>query len=281
MIHGSCLCGDVAWEAEGPMQPVSHCHCSRCRKAHGAAFATYGAVPEPGFRVARGRQGIRRFESSPGFFRAFCGTCGSKVPTDAREGRVFVPLGSLDDDPGARPLAHIFVASKAPWLEISDPLPRFDAWPPGVDLPTVPDTPLDPPAVGTIRGSCLCGGVAYEIRGPVDLFRNCHCSRCRKARSAAYASNAFVQAERFRMTRGDSLLESFKVPEAERFTHTFCGRCGASVPRRVPGREYVVIPAGSLDDDPGTRPNAHIFVGSKAPWVELTDPLPQHEAYPS
>jgi hypothetical protein len=130
-----------------------------------------------------------------------------------------------------------------------------------------------------VRGSCLCGGAAYEIEGGLVRFRNCHCSRCRKARSAAYASNLFVEPNSFRWTRGEDLLESYKVPEAKRFMSVFCQVCGSNLPR-VGLPEYVVIPAGSLDDDPGMKPEMHIFVGSKAGWHEITDGLPQHEEYP-
>jgi hypothetical protein len=195
-------------------------------------------------------------------------------------GFVFVPLGNLDDDPGARPLAHIFAASKAPWYEIAGDLPRFDEYPPGFDAVALPDPVRDPAPAGRVRGSCLCGQVAYEIEGPVDVIRHCHCRRCRRARSAAHATNGFVDAARFRLLRGEELLESFKVPDAERFRQTFCRECGSPMPRAVPNRPYVVLPMGSVEGEPGARPSAHIFVGSKAPWYEIADTLPQHPAYP-
>src|SRR5712692_5020137 len=129
MNEASCLCGRVSWEIESPLEWMSHCHCSRCRKAHGTPFATYVAGAASGFRL-RGEEHVVAWESSPGFRRRFCGTCGSVVPSDsAFEGRVFVPAGSLFGDPGARATAHIFVASKAPWHEITDDLTRFDAYP--------------------------------------------------------------------------------------------------------------------------------------------------------
>lgn len=246
-----------------------------CRKVHGAAFATYGAAD--GFRAVRGAEGIRRYESSPGAFRTFCGRCGSVAPAEAGEGRVFMPVGALDGDLGARPLAHMFVASKAPWHEITDELPRFEETPPGYDPPEIPPRPDVPAEPGELRGSCLCGGVAYAARG-IDRLVNCHCSRCRKARSAAHATNGFVPTDRFRWIRGSELLEAYKVPEAQRFTHTFCGVCGSSMPRVFEAR--VVIPAGGLDDDPGLREQLHIFVGSKADWYEISDALPQFEEYP-
>ena len=120
-----------------------------------------------------------------------------------------------------------------------------------------------------------------EIAGPVaGPIVNCHCSRCRKARAAAHASNFFVDLATFRWLRGEERLVSYKVPEAERFRQSFCRTCGAKVPQVNVERKRVVVPAGSLDDDPGAREELHIFVGSKAPWYEIADDLPRHEAYP-
>jgi hypothetical protein len=257
---------------------MHHCHCARCRKAHGAAFATYGGAAAEGFRL-RGGEGVARFESSPGFFRCFCERCGSVVPGDAVEGRVFVPAGCLDDDPGERPLAHIFAASKPSWYEIPDALPRFDAFPPEVDAPVLPDVaPRDPE--GAPRGSCLCSEVGWVVEGAPIVARHCHCSRCRKQRSAAHASNLVTAAGGVRFTRGEDLLASYRVPEAKHFTHSFCRACGGSLPRIDPGRGIAIVPMGSLDDDPGIRPQQHIFVGSKAPWFEIADDLPRHLEFP-
>ena len=135
------------------------------------------------------------------------------------------------------------------------------------------------PAAGKVRGSCLCGGVAYEIASASPIA-NCHCSRCRKGRAAAHASNVFVDLPDFRWLRAEELVTSYKVPEAARFTQSFCRTCGAKVPHLYPERGRAVVPAGSLDDDPGVREELHIFVGSKAPWYEIVDDLPQHDAYP-
>jgi hypothetical protein len=251
-----------------------------CRKAHGAAFATYVGAPAEGLRWVSGQDRVARYESSPGFYRPFCSRCGSVVAGDPAEGRVFLPAGCLDGDPGVRPGAHIFVASKAPWHEIADDLPRFDTYPPGVEAPEVPPRAPPPPArEGAVRGSCLCGGVAYEVEGELYGIVNCHCSRCRKARSAAHASNLFAGVERLRWTQGEDRIGSFRVPEAKRFRSSFCRVCGASLPRAFPERGFAVIPAGTLDDDPGARERFHIFCGSKAPWYEIADDVPQFEEY--
>ena len=86
-----------------------------------------------------------------------------------------------------------------------------------------------------------------------------------------------VPIDGFRYTQGEELMRSYKLPEADRFTHVFCSVCGSSLPFVNSSRERVVVPMGSLDDDPHHPPDAHIFVGSKAPWVTITDTLPQHD----
>jgi hypothetical protein len=281
-ICGSCLCGDVAWEIRPPLQFMSHCHCGRCRKAHGSAFSTAVFAPADGFRMVRGAERVTHYESTPGNERPFCGVCGSAVPGGQPwNGLLGVPAGALDDDPGVRPIAHIFVGSKAPWYDVVDGIARFDAYPPGVDAPVFPDLARPPTAAGAVGGSCLCGRVAYVVTGPVLRAQHCHCSRCRKARAAAHASNFFTAIDGVRFTRGEDALRSYKVPDAKFYTQAFCGACGSPMPRLDAGRGLASVPMGSLDDDPGVRPTRHIYVGSKAPWYEIPDDgLPQFAEMP-
>jgi hypothetical protein len=134
MIRGSCLCGEVRYQLEGAPQFINHCHCSMCRKVHGAAFGSFLHADGRGFHWTAGEQRVKTYESSPGNLRAFCTNCGSNVPVvehDEEEGpHAIIPAGGLDDDPGVRPVVHIHVASKAPWSHIGDGLPQFDEFPP-------------------------------------------------------------------------------------------------------------------------------------------------------
>ena len=127
-----------------------------------------------------------------------------------------------------------------------------------------------------ITGSCLCGEVRYELTQTPVWSHHCHCSRCRKTSGGAYATNSFVPLDAFRYLQGETHLRSYKPPQAERFTHVFCNLCGSTLPFRNEARGLVGVPMGSLDDDPGLTPRAHIFVESKAPWFSITDALPQH-----
>lgn len=125
MIRGSCLCRAVRFQIEGAIGPASHCHCSMCRKAHGAACGTYAIARTADFRLLSGEKEIRRYESSPGVVRTFCGVCGSTLQWMrlSQPAQMDIALGVLDDDPGVRPSKHIYAASKAPWVEINDVLP--------------------------------------------------------------------------------------------------------------------------------------------------------------
>lgn len=129
MITGRCQCAAVAWRLDGEITFISHCHCSICRRIHGAAFGTFAHGAASDFHWVRGEPSIARYESSPGIFRQFCRNCGSQVPVIEHD-EVCIAAGGIDGDPGVRPSRHIFVGSKAPWYEITDTLPQHQEFPP-------------------------------------------------------------------------------------------------------------------------------------------------------
>jgi hypothetical protein len=269
----------VAFEVSGPVEGIGHCHCSMCRKFHGAPFVSYASAPKSAFRWLRGADRIRRYEVTPGGFRPFCSRCGSPLP-NAPESleRVFIPVGLLADDPKLGPMSHMFVGSKAPWYTISDSQPQYEEFPPGWGE-GVPSPRKTEPTPEAVRGSCLCGSVTWEIPRPIGgAIVFCHCTRCRRSRAAAHNANFFVELDRFRWMRGADKVESFKLPEAARFSQSFCRECGSAVPFK--GLTRVVVPAATLDDDPGIGPGLHIFVTAKAPWFEISDDLPRYDEYP-
>lgn len=96
----------------------------------------------------------------------------------------------------------------------------------------------------TLNGSCLCGAVKYVVSGEAKRFYHCHCSRCRKATGTGHASNLFLQPGTLKWITGEDQVRAFKVPEAQRFTNTFCGLCGGRVPRQMKGTDIVMIPGG-------------------------------------
>lgn len=131
----------------------------------------------------------------------------------------------------------------------------------------------------SLTGSCLCGAIRYTATGQAQRFYHCHCSRCRKASGTGHASNLFLKG-RLSWESGEDLLRTYKLPEAERFTNTFCQTCGARMPRFIEDFDVVFIPAGSLDDEPEISPQARIFCGSRAEWSCDSAELVEFHEYP-
>jgi len=134
-------------------------------------------------------------------------------------------------------------------------------------------------STSTLPGGCLCGAVRYTATGEAQRFYHCHCKRCRKASGTGHASNVFVKGT-LKWDSGEELVKSFKLPEAERFTNTFCSTCGGRVPRFLEEYGVVFIPAGSLDVEPGISPQARIFMGSRADWTCEDSDFPSFSEYP-
>ncbi len=132
MITGGCLCGAVTYEISTPLPGAGNCHCSICRRGHGAAFATWTFVDPGDFRWTAGEESIASYATSPGQTRLFCRNCGSPLAASHGADVSEVVLASVHGDPEVRPGEHIFVGSKANWHEITDDLPRHEAWPPGI-----------------------------------------------------------------------------------------------------------------------------------------------------
>jgi hypothetical protein len=129
-----------------------------------------------------------------------------------------------------------------------------------------------------MTGACLCGAVAYQVDGEVSGVWFCHCSKCRRANGSAFQAAAVCARESFRWTGGEALIAGYSTPSGYR--RSFCRTCGSPVPLFVAGTDYVWLPAGALECDAvGLRASRHIFVGSKAPWFEITDALPRFEAH--
>jgi len=132
-----------------------------------------------------------------------------------------------------------------------------------------------------LSGSCLCGALKYRLNGSPDRFYHCHCSRCRKSSGTGHASNLFVHATDLEWTGDQGLIRFYKIPEAQRFTRTFCAQCGGPLPRLIKEIGIVFIPAGTLDVEPNMGPQARIFCDSRTSWSCDGDELPRFSNYPS
>jgi hypothetical protein len=131
-MKGSCLCGAVAYEVDAFDMKIGHCSCRTCRKAQAAPFAATARVPREKFRFLSGEDRLTSFESSPGKLRRFCSTCGSHVLADRpAEPHIILRVATLDDDPGARPLIHIWRSHEVPWCADGPEVKSFAEWPPG------------------------------------------------------------------------------------------------------------------------------------------------------
>jgi hypothetical protein len=127
LLKGSCLCGGVQYEARGPLAAVARCHCTQCRKASGAEFATNGSVASETFRVTAGASLLSAYAWSPGQERVFCSRCGSPLFKRSEDSprSVRLRLGCVDSGLEQGPQLHVFVAEKPAWSEICDGLPQF------------------------------------------------------------------------------------------------------------------------------------------------------------
>ncbi|WP_437670357.1 GFA family protein [Sorangium sp. So ce131] len=121
-----------------------------------------------------------------------------------------------------------------------------------------------------ISGRCLCSGVRFEITGEIGTVVQCHCSMCRRANGTAFATNAPVHADVFRIVQGQELITEYESSPGR--LRAFCSRCGSPVYSRMPDRpEIRRVRLGTLDEDPGARPVAHIWISAKAPWDTLPE----------
>jgi hypothetical protein len=129
-----------------------------------------------------------------------------------------------------------------------------------------------------LTGSCLCGAVTYEVRAPFLRFAHCHCRRCCKATGTGHATNLYVVPERFAWKSGQDLTARFDLPSARSFATTFCRTCGSPLPHHTRSGREIVVPAGSLDNEPALAPQARIFWDSRVTWSCLDD-LPRFAEY--
>jgi len=131
----------------------------------------------------------------------------------------------------------------------------------------------------SIKGSCLCQAVSYQFHGPESVFQYCHCSRCRKFTGSAHASNIIVDPGQFEWLGGEDQVGRFEHPEAKHFATCFCKKCGSSLPWQSQSGTAVIIPAGTLDEDPGIKPTQNIFWKDRAAWREAVEALPQYDEF--
>jgi hypothetical protein len=133
-----------------------------------------------------------------------------------------------------------------------------------------------------MKGSCLCGAVRFSVMGTPTAFDLCHCLRCRAASGSAFLAELEFTTAEFRVAQRGITGQGLRGTSAQLaagYRRAFCTVCGAPVP--IVDREIIRVPAGTLEDDPGVRPQRHIFVDFEAPWFQITDALDQFGTKPT
>jgi len=124
---GGCLCGAVRFRIRFPTKWCAHCHCTMCRRAHGAAFVTFVGVVAERFAIEQGEQELVRYDSSASAWRRFCRRCGSTLTFEGERwpGEVHVVLANVDDPIDRAPQAHSYFDRAVEWVHPADDLPRL------------------------------------------------------------------------------------------------------------------------------------------------------------
>ncbi|MDH3694966.1 MAG: GFA family protein [Gammaproteobacteria bacterium] len=130
-LKGECLCGKIKFDISGPIGTIVNCHCSMCRKWHGAAFRTRTLVRASDFRWLSGGGLLSRYDSSPKVTKTFCKSCGSNLVSYYKDALdvIGIPLGGIEGDVGKHPELHIFAVDKAAWHEPSEDIPQHEQLP--------------------------------------------------------------------------------------------------------------------------------------------------------
>lgn len=128
-------------------------------------------------------------------------------------------------------------------------------------------------------GCCLCGEIRYEVEGDFEHFYLCHCEHCRKDTGSAHAANLLTSAAELKWLSGADKVRHFNLPST-RHSKSFCSICGSALPSIQMNGALLVVPAGSLDSKVLMRPEAHIFVASRADWDNALEDVPKLERYP-
>ena len=122
----------------------------------------------------------------------------------------------------------------------------------------------------------MCGRVSYEFEAPTEHFVLCHCNRCKKSSGAAFAAGLIVSGLAF--LTGEEFIKQYEAPilvTPPKYRRDFCAICGSPVPSPLAEGDLHVVPAGTLDSDPGVEPREHVWVDCETPWEARINELPR------
>ena len=131
-----------------------------------------------------------------------------------------------------------------------------------------------------LTGSCLCDRIAFGVTAVPRLLVNCDCSLCRRRSGAAFTSTLLATTDSFEWLRGEAQARHYALPAPRQYAADFCFHCGSPTPSVATAQAAVMVPAGAVDTELPPLPAVHLYVGSKAPWVSITDAWPQFAELP-
>ncbi|HVT52003.1 MAG TPA: GFA family protein [Dongiaceae bacterium] len=271
MVSGQCLCGAVSFEIEAGLRAPSLCHCSQCRRTHGAPGA-YTSAPVGSYRI-RGEESLNWYATSATAEQAFCRKCGSNLFwREVGGAELDVCMGSLNGPTGLRLGMHIWTRSQGDYYEIGDDgVPRYAESSKGAQSIPVEPAPDAGPARTDHAGGCHCGAVRYRVQGRMRDSVVCHCSQCRRNHGHAPGYSKARIAELTIEGEGD-LTWYASSKEAQR---GFCRKCGSNLFWRIEGSDGVSITASSLRAPTGLKTVRHIFAADKGDYYDIADGVPQ------
>jgi len=126
-VQGACFCGAIRFAVELPTLFCGHCHCTMCRRAHGAGYVTWLGVPTERFKIVAGGPQLVRFRSSDHGTRSFCGTCGSTLFCESTRHpeQIDIVLANMQGAIDRPPQFHVYFDDRADWIHVGDDLPRL------------------------------------------------------------------------------------------------------------------------------------------------------------
>ena len=130
-LKGECLCSKIHYEYSGATGNLVHCHCSKCRKWHGAAFRSRMVVKADGYKITQGQEYLTQYQTTPNVIKTFCKNCGSSLATiyPLRDNLLGLPIAGCEGEFDQYQEFHIFTGSKAQWWKITDNFPQYETMP--------------------------------------------------------------------------------------------------------------------------------------------------------